>query len=135
MAVINGQALFEAKRAQWAGQGSDNRFPSDYVRAVNSAVDEYCQTLEETIPARITSVQDDIQLSENVEWIISLGIDRWIAVFGNFRSGDLTAENAMLYWDKALTTALHQRDTAQIAAAVKTTDTATAGEVIGAISN
>lgn len=130
---ITGADLYDSKLAQFAGQGSTSRFPKDYIRAVNFAVDEYCETLEETAPDHIDDIEDDIELPSSVEWVISLGIDRWILSFGNFKSGDISVGEAMALWKDALVTALHRRDKADIDAAVDTTDTVMAGEVIGTI--
>jgi len=122
---INVQKVFDSKQSQFNALGSVSRFGIDFLEAINAAVDEYNSLLENTATAHLLNLDSTLALSQNHTWIIGYGIDKHILRMGNFKSGDLTLEQAELKFEKALASAIHDRDVAAAAAAD------TPGDVIG----
>jgi hypothetical protein len=108
---LDNTEFFESKRAQFNAEGSNDRFQLDYIAAVNHALDEYSiKTHLSSHPTHISGTDGTIDIDANEGFVLSAGVDRWLLLFGHFKSGDLTVERAEKTWEAALATARVHRD-------------------------
>jgi|GEM_PF-5263114 len=108
---LDNTEFFGSKQAQFNAEGSNDRFQLDYIAAVNNALDEYSiKTHLSSHPAHITGTDGTIDIDANEGFVLSSGVDRWLLLFGHFKSGDMTVERAERAWEAALSTARVHRD-------------------------
>ena len=108
--AINGTAFFDQKIRQFRSSASHGKFAQDYIRAVNYALAELTTALDlQTAATSITNTSTNIDLADDREWALSVGVDYWLVRLGH-KSGDLNLTSAFASWEQAKRTVRVDRD-------------------------
>ena len=125
---VTGNAFFEQKISQFEMRSSHSTFGNDYIRAVNFTLAQMYAELDlASEPDQISDTNDNIDLDNDYEFVLSMGVDYYLVRFGH-RSGHLNLSSAFASFDGALKTARLRRDFA-------TRDAATDGEQIAMLDD
>jgi len=108
--AINGPAYFERKQRQYRVQNSHSNFRNDYLMALNDALAELGAALDSDFGG-IGDVDADVPVSPIQAVALGWLMDAHLITMGH-KSGDLTAESADRFAQRAITRAGNARDMA-----------------------